>query len=478
MSNAIGNRVLLEAAKDFLDERKYDEAWKIVYSELENAPEDPLVLLLVAAILEKKDQVPIAYQFAKLCTQMAPDKEAAWTNLGRCADHLWLMDEAQYCYWKAYGLATRDEHKASILNNLSAVKTQLGKYHDAEVFCQKAVELNPNNHKADHNYGLCLLARGAWKEGWRRYSVSVGSPTRRLYQYAGEPIYNGTKNSAVVVYGEQGIGDEIMFASMVPDLLRDSKRVILDCDKRLAGLYRRSFPAAKVYGTRSEKIVDWDEEDRKPDFSVSAAELGKFYRNDDKDFPGVPYLKPDPDRVLQWRALFDTYNAPVIGLAWSGGVKQTGAHLRKAALEDFLPLMKIFPHATWVNLQYTDARDEIEDFYDAHGIDVLHFPRATLTNDYDDTAGLVAALDRVICVPTSVAHLAGSMGIPCDVIANAEISWAFHRDVMPWYNSLRVFRKTEKETWAQAIGRYANETSAIQMGAHREGNRASQVAAI
>jgi hypothetical protein len=477
MSNVTGNRDALNYSKQLLDEGQPDEAWKVCLDELEKSPNDPVALLVASHIMEQSNNVPTAYQFAKLCTQLAPDKDAGWINLGRCADQLWLMDEAQYCYWKAYDLTKSNERRALILNNLAAVKTQLGKFKDAESFSRKSLEFRPGNEKADHNLGICLLARGAWQEGWQHYSASLGGPTRRWFRYDKEALYDGTKGASVAIHGEQGLGDEIMYASMIPELIRDSKKVILDCDKRLEGLFRRSFTNAKVYGTRTQRVLNWAEEDRVFEFSTSAAEIGKYYRNDDAQFPGTPYLKPDPDRVLQWRALFNTYQYPVIGLAWTGGVKHTGQHFRSARLEDFLPLMKLLPNATWVSLQYKDPTEELDAFADKHDIEVLHFPRATLTKDYDDTAGLVAALDRVICVPTTVAHLAGSMGIACDVIANSEVAWPFHRDKMPWYNSLRVFRKGEKETWSQAIGRYANENPGIQMGAHGKGNHATEVAA-
>jgi hypothetical protein len=252
-------------------------------------------------------------------------------------------------------------------------------------------------------------------EGWKNYSSSVGTFNRIKMNYTGEPVWDGTPGKKLVVYGEQGLGDEICFASMVPDAIRDNQ-VIVDCDKRLEGLFKRSFPKAKVYGTRTEKSLTWAAEDREIDASIAMAELGQFYRKADSDFPSEPYLVPCPIRSAGWKAAFK--GKLTIGIAWTGGTWLNGAVHRKCDLSMWKPLFDAVD-ANWVSLQYKDASEDIK------GTPVTQYPWATLSKDYDDTAALVAACDLVVSVPTSVVHLAGALGTPTIAMQSSKPCWKF-----------------------------------------------------
>jgi hypothetical protein len=265
------------------------------------------------------------------------------------------------------------------------------------------------------------------------------------YRNPDEPTWNGEKGQKVIIYGEQGIGDEICFASMIPDATKDVK-VIIDCDKRLKGLFTRSFPDCKVYGTRTDKKLDWDKEDRDFGASISMGELGKFYRNSEAEFPGTPYLKACPERTAAWKAYFATLQKPVIGIAWTGGTWLNASKYRNAPLDKWGPIFD-FP-AHFVNLEYKPAETK--------GFPVHTYPWATLTKDYDDTAALVAACDMVICMQTSVGHLAAGLGIPTWVMVPTQSQWKYGKfETMPWYSCMKVYQ--QKTDWEEVIGRIASD---------------------
>ena len=241
-----------------------------------------------------------------------------------------------------------------------------------------------------------------------------------------EPEWQGEKDKRVILYGEQGIGDEICFASMLPDAIERAGHVILDIDERLEGLFRRSFPKASVYGTRNQVGLNWAKEDQQFDCSLAIAQIGEFFRTKDEDFPATPYLVADPDRLSMWKALFSSKRKPVIGLAWTGGIWQTGARFRKLQLEQLLPVMQSID-AHFVCLQYKDASNEIAEFKKKHPeIDIVQYPYATLTKDYDDTAAIVAALDCVVSVPTAVVHLGAALGTPVIAMNSPHRCWKFY----------------------------------------------------
>ena len=249
---------------------------------------------------------------------------------------------------------------------------------------------------------------------------------------------------------------------MVPDAQQQAD-IILDVNAGLEGLLQRSFPAASVYGTRSARSVDWRAEDRDIEASISMGQIGEFFRQDDKDFPGTPYLVPDPDRVLQWKALFQTKKKPVIGIAWSGGIPKTAARYRQWDLEQLYPILRSVD-AHWVSLQYRSASKEIAAFKENHpDIDIVEYTHGTLTKDYDDTAALVASLDRVICMQTAVTHLAGGLGIPCWTFIPMTSQWRYgmNREDYIWANSVRLVRQTERGLWDKDIKRIAGELSEV-----------------
>lgn len=443
-------RGMIQRAQALYNADKIDDAYTVVQDYLAKHPNDAQALVLAATILKKAKKTPIAYSLAKRATEVRPERSEAWVALGHCAQNLWLLDEAMECYEKALKRAGNDDQRALYLNNIGSVYLDRGKFGKAETYHRQSLAIKDDPY-ARHNLGLSLLGQQKWAEGWPYYSASVGTFNRLTIKYRNpeEPTWDGTKGQKVIVYGEQGLGDEISFASMIPDVCRDAN-VIIDCDKRLEGLFKRSFPQAKVYGTRTQKQIAWADEDRDFDASIAMGELGKFYRNSEDDFPGSPYLIPCPDRTLGWAATFAGKEKPVIGIAWSGGIWESGAPNRHLPLDEWGPILKAVD-AHWVSLQYKDASQDIA------GTPVVQYPWATLTKDYDDTAALVAACDLVITMQTAVAHLAGAMGIPCWVMVPQNSQWRYGeaRDSLPWYSSLRIFKATG--VWGPVVHRIAKE---------------------
>lgn len=440
-------------AKELAESGELDASWKLVNAALSENTNDSRGLLLMTFILEKAGRVPEAYHIAKRFCDIYPGEPAGWINVGRTCDVLWKTDEAEAAYRKAIACAREDKLRMQAYNNLAALFIQTGRFKDAKPYCERALAIEPESGKAKHNLGMCLLAERNWAEGWPLYSASVGSAHRIAWRYGDESEWDGTPGKKIVIYGEQGLGDEICAASMFNDAIEISDKVIIDCDARLTNLYKRSFPKAKVYGTRTAKTLTWAAEDHQIDASISAMELGKLFRMKDDDFPGTPYIIADPDRMTMWRAVFSGKRKPAIGIAWSGGVPQTGMKFRQWSLDDLLPLFRAID-AHWVCLQYRDAQAEIEEFRTRHPeVDIKQYAHATLTKDYDDTAGIVGACDMVICMQTAVAHLAAAMGKYTWVFLPKNSQWRYagESDSIPWYRSLHVLRQKKRGEWESVI---------------------------
>lgn len=452
----------LKQADQLAKSGKVDAAWKIVDKYLTINPDDAMALVLGCYCMDKAMNYPVAYHFARRATEVEPNRFPPWFDLGRMQDKLWKKEDAERSYRKAIKVAPNVKNKAYGLMNLAALYIQHGEFSKAEPYCRQAIEADPELRGARANLGFCQLAARNWKEGWENYSYSLGSEMRKLVQYGKEPIWDGTPCLKVVVYGEQGLGDEISFSSMIPDAIKDCLTVVIDCDHRLKNLFQRSFPKAKVYGTRHLKDVQWNEEDTNIQASIPMGGLGGIYRLSDESFNGEPYLTPDPSRVLMWEALFQSKNKPVIGVAWTGGVKHTGSDFRKWTLDDLLPIFKSVD-AHFVCLQYRDSQKEIDEFLEKHPeIDLVQYPFGTLTNDYDDTAAMVSCMDKVISMQTAVVHLCGGLGVPCDVFVPNTSQWRYgeKHESMPWYKSVKVIRQAVRGHWSNTIKDYAKRLSA------------------
>lgn len=442
-------------ARDLVVKNDPDAAMQVLDKHLMTNPDDAQALVVAASILKKCKHLAVAYVLAQRAKDLAPERSEAWQQLALCAQALWRMGEAEEAYRNALAKADTTAKRAIYLHGLSSCLLDQGRFADAEGFSRESISLI-DEPMCRHNLGLSLLAQRQWTEGWKNYSYSIGDESRKLVKYKNppEPIWDGTPGLTVAVYGEQGIGDEICAASLLPEVIRDSKRVIIDCDHRLKRLFQRSFPEASVHGTRW-CAGDWKQEAETVDASIAGFEVGRYYRNADTSFPGTPYLTPCPDRTAMWKALFAAKRKPVIGIAWTGGIWQNASIYRELKLDEWAPIFAAVD-AHFVSLQYRDARDEIA------GHPVTQYSYATLTQDYDDTAALVASCDLVIGMQTSVCHLAGALGVPVWTLIPKTSQWRYGEEYtdVPWYRSMKLYR--QRDTWAPVV-----EQVAADLGAHQ-----------
>lgn len=422
-----------------------DEAARQATQLLDKNWKDPMALFLIASVFTRAEKYGFAANLFTRIVQIKPDRSEPWNNLGMCLSGMCLHLDARNAYTKAW------ERKKTALYaaNIGITHMEMREHKKALEWCAKALDIDPQCHTALTTRGLSRLATGEWAGGWADGAHSIGNKFRKAIQYRDEPRWDGTPGKSVVVYGEQGLGDEIMYASCVPDACADNTVVVLECDTRLAGLFARSFPRATVYGTRRVNEIEWPN-NHQIDASIPIGQLPQFYRKSPGDCPGTPYLIADPERRVQWRALFNTWGGKLkIGIAWSGGSKHNNPGARLAGLDAFRPLIQAID-ADWVSLQYKDPTDEIRE----SALPVRNFRRACETPDYDDTAALVAELDFIIAVPTTVVHLAGALGVKAYCLVPPEADWNWQVG-LPWYHCVELFKKNADEQWRECVERFA-----------------------
>ena len=382
--------------------------------------------------------------------------------LGTCYKNENRTDEARDYFEHAQALVPPN---ADIQNNLGTLLINEGSPQTALDIFDYAISLKPSHSQAHWNRSLALLELGRWAEGWPEYDWGITANVRgdrnyHLPKHAPIPRWEGERGKRLVVYGEQGIGDELLFFSTLPQLLADSELVVVDCHKKLHRLLSNSFPGTLFYPTREDEVIHWGIlPDGTPRYhfnaKAAAGSLPRYYRASDAAFPGTPFLKPTPDAAARWAEKLATLpRRPNIGISWIGGHKRTRREVRSIPLAQLEPILRA--PVNWISLQYTPCEDEIASFTAKTGIKIHHWPDAVASPDYNEAAGLVAGLDLVITVATSILHLSGGMGVPTWVLTASRAAWReyvtgawddegrWHTgegDGNPWYKSLTMFRQ-------------------------------------
>lgn len=426
------NSQLLRAKSIIEDEP--DEALRIcndILNESFDGQDGQMALFMIGYIMMNAERYGLAYQIYQRCAQLRPDMSDIWSNMGMALEEH-NQKKALSFFEKAIELNNKNYRAIA---NKALMLLQSAQPDECIKLCNGVLKKAPELTAAIHNRGLARLMLRDWG-GWDDYFDTLGVKHREARDY-GKPDWNGEKGT-VLVYGEQGVGDEIMFASCLPDLAQNN-HVIFDCDSRLEGLFKRSFDFP-VFGDRFKAASR--AADQSFDYQCSIGQLPYFYRRKEDDFPGTPYLTAEKERCIQWRALFDTFKGRKIGIAWNGGLKNTGEKKRSINLDDLTPIFS--EKDTFISLEYKPVSVEQAEKYN-----LKLYPRATAKGgDIDDLAALINELDLVITACTTVVYVAGALGIPCYVLVPSEPGYRYHLSGnFPWYGSVHLFRQSRNESW-------------------------------
>ena len=413
------------------------------------------------------EQFDDAIECFRKVIEQKPDYADAHCNLGYALyKHLDDLDAAETHLRRALEL---DPQSADAQINLAMVFAHRGESDVALRMYEGILQRKPDDPEARLNRALILLTRGDYADGWRDYEARRALQAQRDFRL---PEWDGAHlgKRVILVHAEQGLGDEIMFASCLGELIDRAQHCVIECHVKLEKLFRRSFPAATVHGSlQTDPDLSWVDELPRIDVKVGIGSLPLRFRRSRRDFPGhAGYLRADPARVEHWRArLRRLGSGPKVGVSWRGGARSTRRHARSIPLEHWMAPLSL-SGAQFVSLQYGDCRDEIESACGKSRLMLHHWPEAI--EDYDETAALVSALDLVISVQTAVVHLAGALGKAVWVLVSARPEWRYGSsgDTMPWYPSARLFRQGGEQRWDAVIQRVADALKDWTVGPNPE----------
>ena len=427
-------------ARAALNSGDIQKAGDLAEEHLRKDPNDPAGLRMLSSVLFEADRPSTGLAVAEKAARMdsSPDSYCA---IAACYASLEMHREA--LKWINKGLNKTPRHPA-LLRMMAHTQVGLYDFKEAEKHALKSLEIE-EHHQAHVALGFCRLHQRRWGEGWDGIAHGMGKMKWRDMHGYGLPEYSG--NGTVLIYGEQGLGDQIAYCSALPN-----ETVQVNCHPKLANLMRRSL-GVETHGDQFTETVEWRPVAQS---QASMTQAMRFTRRTADDFPKTPYLKPHPEKTKQWAALLkDLPDRPNIGIAWTGGrVGSSGWKSRNLSIDDIQPILDM--PFNFISLEYREG--EVPE-------GVIDWPWATRTDDLDDVAALIANLDAIVCVPTTAYHIAGGLGVPAHVIVHETPH--FHEGISgacPWWDSVSFYRRPELGT-QQAVRKVCESLSELTQGA-------------
>lgn len=409
--------------------------------------DNPHAMHMAGMSLYRMKQYGLASILLNTASQLNPGDAALWNNLGICMRENHPHD-AVFVLRKALEV---DPTHIQARKNLAALLGHTGKRDEAIEINTKLLEECPDDPDVPYNLALDLLHTDKWDEAFAAYVYSEGNNQRKVRNYHNDkqtPRWDGKSSGKIVIYGEQGVGDEILAASAYNDLKAKDRDIVIECDARLEGLFRRSFPWATVHGTRYENILEWPSHFDADACLIGMAAFGMVAKPEKKV---EPWLTPDADQVEYFKTLLAKYgDGPKIGLSWTGGAKAWQRAHRSIPIEELGPILAT-PNATIVSLEYKDGPKPDG---------VIDLPWATRKGvDMDTTAALIAALDMVVSVPQTVCDVAGAVGTPLKALVSEKAPWRFTEaagDAWIW-KDVKTYRKKPGGNWMPVVAKCARD---------------------
>ena len=312
------------------------------------------------------------------------------------------------------------------------------------------IHQNPNYFYAYFSLSLIYLSNKDFEKGWdfNKYKFLIPALFNATPE-SSKPIWDGKKEGVTLIRSEQGLGDIILFSSLLNDIENKDNKFYIATDKRLLNLFKRSFKLFEFINVKStiSKLAY--------SYQLPFSFLGGIYRNTTSSFSIQPkkFLHADEVLTSQLRSQLKEEDKYLCGIAWKSQNEDFGQD-KSIALESMLSILKL-PHMTFVSLQYGDTKDEIEVLNKKHAIHIKTIDEIDNFNDIDELASLIDACDFVVTTSNVTVHLAGGLGKETYLMAPLSQGkiWYWHEGDTKsiWYPSVRIHRQSSFDNWSQPI---------------------------
>lgn len=416
---------------------------------------------VVYGVLRRTDAALAAYREA---ARLEPSHVSAWLNLGNGLLEADRLDEAIAAYQQHLVVKP---HDAAATLALAIALYSARRFDAAQEHYEHSVALAPDDARAHWEYAHWRLMTRDFARGWEEYEYRFTAAGSNVWNYpypfpqwSGEPLDGKT----VILHGEQGLGDEIMFASIYLEVMAAARHVIICCQPHLAALFRSSFPGATIHqqlradeDAWTRRPVPWLNTTAPIHYQVPFGSLARLRRRSAASFVRhTGYLKADAAKVAVWAGQLGALSGKRVGLCWAANpaiqdaVAARRSRKKSLTLQVLEPLLEV-EGARFVSLQTWEAARQVADAAPATRTRVLDV--SADLQDFSDTAALMMNLDLIITVDTSVAHLAGALGRPVWILLPWQADWRWHDsgESSEWYPSARLYRQPALHDWEPVV---------------------------
>jgi len=372
----------------------------------------------------------------------------AYSNLGMAYRAQGEPRDAVSCFDEAIRL---DDSNTQAYNNLGISLLDMNELTQAEAALRNALAIEPDHAEAHYNLSRVLLMMEDFETGWKqnewRWLCQDFPSTWREFPQAmwqGEDL----SDKKILIWSEQGIGDEIMFANTLPDIVKTGAGIIIECNARLVPIFERSFEGVTAVARQEppdSKIVN-----AATDFQIPIGSICKFYRKSAEDFPTEHggYLKADPSLTAEIKARYAALGDGLkVGISWRSGNPIVG-HERSIPLDYWDELLSL-EGCQFINLQYGEVAEDLAGVLERTGVSIFKDDAVDPLTSAEDWFAQIAALDHVISVDNSTIQVSGSIGVPTWTLLSEVPEWRFGLKRLDhlWHPSIRIFRQYKKGEW-------------------------------
>ena len=419
-------------------------------------PQYPQAFFNLGIVLRKLGNKIEALKNFQQSINLKPDYTRAYNLIGVTLAELGRYDEALEYFQLAINL---NSNYAEVYNNLGNILKELGRFQESYHYFQKAIDLKPDYADAYNNLGRALMLNFDFQKAFELMEWRLRREEKNFIPLnTSKPRWDGFTKHRVFVWREQGIGDWIMFSSMIPELHASVEKVIVECDPRVIPLFQRSFSEEIQFITDRAEISEDDYDSHLP-----IGSLPFHFRKELDDFKksSQGWLQADPEKVQSIKEkILQSNPKKIIGVSWKTLSLLSSARLRNIDLESLLKPFKELD-IKFINLQYGDVSEEITNLKVNHGIDVLEIPDLDIFNDIDGLAATISACDLLISIQNFNSHLAGSLGANTKLLLPyaADDRWGHKTSKSYWYDSITIHRQAEPGNWKQPLFELASDLS-------------------
>lgn len=420
------------------------EAQKILEFILEIEPNNFGAYINLGNVFQTLRQPEQNLRIAFKAVELNPKSPIAFNNLGTALGDLEMNQESREAFLTATAL---DPNYVPALINLAQVEEKLDNKYEAMLLYEeilKTKKLTPGQSEFIQYYlSYSYLYFGRLEEGWRNYELGFGAllpaESYRSLRRFQKPKWEGEdiRGRRLLLWGEQGLGDEIMFSTCFQELVNLGIDVVVECEPRLVDIFQRAYPSFAV----RYPMVGPDRFSIANDFDVQCAfgSLFHLFRNKLENFQNAkPFLSSKLEKFEEFKNRLNQVrdkNKILIGICWRSGLLSASRNLHYTSLIDWRPLLNCSNYQ-FVNLQYGECEDELVSVEQQFGISVIRWEDIDLKNDLESVLALIDNLDCVVSAPTAVCQMAGSLGKKTFLLARREWPMLGSETSYPWYSSV------------------------------------------